>query len=94
MEIGGALSRCWGFLHFMLSQERVRSMSERKTVRKTQLFKGYPDVLTVKDLQRALGIGKAAAYTLLENNSIPSFRIGRVYKIPKTALIGYVQNID
>jgi len=69
-------------------------MSKKKMVNKTLLFKGYPDVLTVKDLQQALGIGKATAYSLLENNCIPSFRIGRVYKIPKTALIGYVQNID
>jgi excisionase family DNA binding protein len=63
-----------------------------KTGKHTQLFKGYPDVLTVKDLQRALHIGKTAAYTLLENKHIQSFKIGRVYKIPKTALIGYVQN--
>lgn len=62
--------------------------------KRSQLFKEYPDVLTVKDLQRALGIGKAAAYNLLESKKISSTRIGRVYKIPKTALISFIQNIE
>jgi len=62
--------------------------------KRPQPFKEYPDVLTVQDLQRALGIGKAAAYNLLESKAISSIRIGRVYKIPKTALIGFVQNIE
>lgn len=57
-----------------------------------QMFKNYPDVLSVKELQTALKIGKGAAYTLLETGQIPSFRIGRVFKIPKNALIQYVKN--
>jgi excisionase family DNA binding protein len=69
-------------------------MSGIKTERKVQLFRGYPDVLTVKDLQRALGIGKAAAYNLLEKRSIASIRIGRVYNIPKTAVLKYVQSVE
>lgn len=69
-------------------------MTVVKTGKRSQLFKGYPDVLTVKDLQKALHIGKTAAYGLLENKRIPSFKIGRVYKIPKTALIGYVQSSE
>jgi excisionase family DNA binding protein len=56
------------------------------------MFKSYPDVLSVKDLQEALGIGKSAAYALLETREIPSFRIGRVFKIPKDALIKYIRN--
>jgi excisionase family DNA binding protein len=69
-------------------------MTKSKTAKKAQIFRGYPDVLTVKDLQRALGIGKATAYGLLEDKSIASIRIGRVYKIPKTALINYVQSME
>jgi excisionase family DNA binding protein len=65
-----------------------------KAAKKPPIFRGYPDVLTVKDLQKALGIGKAAAYGLLEDRSIASIRIGRVYKIPKTALINYIQQIE
>lgn len=69
-------------------------MPDKKVARNSQLFKEYPDVLTVSDLQRALGIGKTAAYGLLENKRIQSFRIGRVYKILKNALIGYVLDVE
>lgn len=61
-------------------------------MKKGQMFKSYPDVLHVKDLQRALGIGKAAAYTLVESGQIDSFRIGRIFKIPKSALIQYIDD--
>ena len=60
--------------------------------RKIQMFKTYPDVLSVRDLQGALGIGKDAAYSLLESREISAFRIGRVYKIPKASLVKYIEN--
>jgi len=60
--------------------------------RRSQIFKGYPDVLSVKDIQSALNIGKAAAYRLLETGQIHSFRIGRVFKVPKNALVQYINN--
>ena len=68
-------------------------MDGKKTRRKSPMFRDYPDVLTVKDLQRALGIGKVAAYNLLESKEISSIRIGRVYKIPKTSLMDFMENI-
>ena len=54
-----------------------------------QLFANYPDVLGIKDLRQALGIGRAGAYKLLEAGKIQSFKIGNTYKIPKSALIAY-----
>lgn len=54
------------------------------------LFSEYPDVLSVHDLRQALGIGRAGAYKLLESGAIQSFKIGNTYKIPKSALIDYV----
>ena len=54
-----------------------------------KMFANYPDVLGIKDLQ-ALGIGRAGAYKLLEAGKIQSFKIGNTYKIPKSALIEYV----
>lgn len=52
-------------------------------------FKDYPDVLTVKDLCQVLHIGRAGVYKLLESGALYSFKIGRVYKIPKDSLIAY-----
>ena len=54
------------------------------------MFSNYPDVLGIKDLRQALGSGRAGAYKLLEAGKIQSFKIGNTYKIPKSALIDYV----
>lgn len=56
-----------------------------------ELFADYPDVMTVHHLRTALGIGRLGAYKLLEGGKIQSFKIGNTYKIPKTAVIDYVQ---
>ena len=39
---------------------------------------------------RKVIIGRAGAYKLLEAGKIQSFKIGNTYKIPKSALIDYV----
>lgn len=55
-----------------------------------QMFRSVPDVIGIKELKSILGIGKAAAYSLVESGQISSFRIGRTYKIAKTELIRFV----
>ena len=57
------------------------------------MFDNYKDILTVKELCTALNIGKNTAYTMLERGEIKSIKIGKVYRIPKIALINYVKNI-
>ena len=59
--------------------------------RRIKLFKNYPDVVSVTQLQEMLCIGKNTAYTLLKNNVIQSVRIGRIHKIPKKNIIKYLQ---
>ena len=55
------------------------------------MFKNYPDVVNVKELQSMLGgISKKLAYHLLRNNIIKSVKIGRQYKIPKANVILYL----
>lgn len=46
-----------------------------------------PDVLTVHQVQAALGIGRVSIYNLIESGQLQAFRIGRAYKIPKKSLI-------
>ena len=53
------------------------------------MFRNYPDVVNVVQLQEMLGIGKNTAYTLLKNRTIRSIRIGRVHRIPKENVIRY-----
>lgn len=50
----------------------------------------YPDVLTVEELCEVLNIGANAAYQLLKEQTVPAFRIGRRWKIPKEAVIHYI----
>lgn len=55
------------------------------------MFKNYPDVINVKQLQEILGgISKKLAYHLLKNNIIKSVKIGREYKIAKADVILYL----
>ena len=55
------------------------------------MFKNYPDVVNVKELQSMLGgISKKLAYHLLQNNIIKSIKIGRQYKIAKADVILYL----
>lgn len=57
------------------------------------MFDEYPDILTVSDIQQALGIGRNTAYKLLKDKQIKSIRIGNKYKIPKRCLIAYALQI-
>ena len=56
-----------------------------------ELFEEYPDVMTVQQVRKALGIGRTAVYRLLENHEIDCFMIGNAYKVPKTCLLEFIQ---
>ena len=56
----------------------------------TNQLENYPDILTPQDLRQILRIGRAATYKLLAAGVIPSFKIGRIYKIPKDGLAAYL----
>lgn len=53
-------------------------------------FAGFPDILTVKEVGQALQIGRIGVYKLLSEGTLKGFKIGNTYKIPKAALIEYV----
>ena len=58
------------------------------------LFKDYPDIVNVEQLQTMLNIKRTKAYELLKNGQIKSIRIGRDYKIAKINVIRYLQGED
>ena len=55
------------------------------------MFRSYPDVMTVKQLAAALGIGINKAYEIVNDGTINSKRIGRRILIPKLSLVDYIQ---
>lgn len=50
----------------------------------------YEDIMSVWDVADVLFIGKNRVYELLESNQLKGFRIGRVWKIPKKAVIEFI----
>lgn len=53
-------------------------------------YSDLPLVLHVKDLAKALSISQNTAYELVRSGQIRSIRTGRIYRIPKDALIEYL----
>jgi excisionase family DNA binding protein len=56
-------------------------------------FDKFDDLMTVKDIQTALHIGRNNAYRLIKDGHIKSFKIGRSIRIPKQYLIDFTHNI-
>lgn len=56
-----------------------------------ELERKYDDVFTIEDLMDYLSIGRNTAYKLLKEGKIKSFKIGRVYKIPKDEVKRFVK---
>ena len=56
------------------------------------MFETYPDMLTLEEFMEILQIGKNSAYELLDSGKLKCFRIGKKYKIPKKAVIEYIES--
>ena len=54
------------------------------------MFNEYPDVLTINEMQQALGIGRSMAYRLINGGKVKHLRIGKSIKIPKRFLVDYI----
>lgn len=54
------------------------------------MFYDYGDVLTVDELMEVLKIGRNSAYSLLKNQQIQSFRVGRIHRIPRENVTAFI----
>ncbi len=52
----------------------------------------YSEILTVEDVMEILNIGKNAAYDLFRSGEIKCFRLKNRWKVPKQAIIDYINN--
>ena len=57
------------------------------------MFESYEDVLTVEEACEALKIGYNSMYTLLHTDKIKGYRNGRVWRIPKAALVEFIREM-
>lgn len=58
------------------------------------MLEQFPDILTVKQLQDILSIGRSKAYDLLHNGELQYITIGRQIRIPKKYLLDYLQKLS
>lgn len=54
------------------------------------MFEQYNDVLTPDEVCEILYIGKNSLYALLNSGKLKAFRNGRIWRIPKQAVIEYI----
>lgn len=54
------------------------------------MFPDYPDIVTVRQLQKMLGISRPLAYDLINSGEVQAVKIGNSFKIPKVSVINYV----
>jgi excisionase family DNA binding protein len=54
------------------------------------MFKGYPDIVTPAQAKEMLHVGKNKIYELLDSGKLPSYKVGKTYRIPKACVIEYM----
>lgn len=57
------------------------------------MFEHVPDIMTFKECQNVLKIGKNSLLDLIHDGELEAFKIGNRWKIPKAAVINYIQHI-
>lgn len=65
-----------------------------RNIQNNEIFRDYPDVVTIDDLQSMLHIGRNTAYKLLQDNIIKTLKVGKRYIIPKTSVVNFVTSIS
>lgn len=55
------------------------------------MFNDYNDMITVDELCEMLRIGRNKAYELLRSGKVGGFHDGRLWMIPKEAVIDYIR---
>lgn len=57
------------------------------------MFEMYPDVMSVADIRKALGIGRTKAYELVSTGQIRSIKIGNAIRVPKLMLLDALKEV-
>lgn len=51
---------------------------------------GGAELLRVSEVQEVLGIGRSMVYDLIARHELPSLRIGRLVRVPRWALVRWI----
>lgn len=55
------------------------------------VLKEYPDIMTVEEMSKALGVSSKTGYKLIKEGVIKSRKVGRAYRIAKVHLLSYLK---
>ena len=72
---------------FSWSEPREAQNQQQSPIKSIE---SLPLLMSVSDAQDALGLGRNSIYALLRSGRLKSIRVGRIYKIPRTALEDYL----
>lgn len=64
---------------------------DKAAVASERMKSAYPDILTVDEMSKALGVSTKTGYQLLRENKIEHLKVGRAYKVPKAHLLSYLR---
>ncbi len=54
------------------------------------MYSEYPDVVTVNDIRKMLGLSRDEVYKLIHDGTLKRIGKGRAFLIPKLSVINYV----
>lgn len=57
------------------------------------MLDNFPDILTVKQVQDILSIGRSKTYSILHSGDLRYITIGRQIRIPKKYLLDYLSDL-
>ena len=49
------------------------------------------DILTIKDLQKLLHIGRNTALRLVQDGEIEGFKVGRLWRVTRESVVKYIR---
>ena len=55
------------------------------------VFRGYPEVLDVKQVSKVLGVSTKTVYKLIGDGALSSMKVGREFRVPKVVVMKYVK---
>ena len=55
------------------------------------MFEMMDDVLTIEEAREALKIGRNYIYKILASGELAGYKVGRTWRIPKSALDAYIK---
>ncbi len=56
------------------------------------MYENIPEIMTLKECQQLLKVGKNTMLELLHTRQLEGFKIGSRWKVKKESLVEYIQN--